>query len=197
MSTITPTSRTWTLRLKHNKTTILLHADPIQTLTSLKSDLLIALRDTHTSGTINGHQIPQNADDVILAKPVDINDLTQGWERLSAGAKSAENGSDAKGKGKATATAGANGKASAKMTNCPQGAGLRDGGVVAFKFRSEEEADGREGVGEGGDEDIAVLEEDRGPLDEEWDVVAPTIDEAYAEQDAAAAEELRAIHAAA
>lgn len=189
MHSITPNSRTWTLRLKHHKTTILLHVDPIQKLSSLRADLLLALQQTNPSGELNSHPIPHNADDIILAKPIDINDLSQGWERLeqkTSFAEDADGGSTGKGKGKAavTATPG-KGKAAAvtagangKLLDCPQGAGLRDGGIVAFRFSSEEvRQDGTE------EDDFAMLEQDQRGEAEKWDVVVPTIEETYAEQD--------------
>lgn len=195
MPPITPNSRTWTLRLKHHKTTILLHADPIQKLSSLRAELLLALQRTNPDGTLNGHTIPQSADDIILAKPVDINDLSQGWERLERKAPFADDtdgdvGSKGKGKGKAsavTATPGAKGKGSAnsKTTDCPQGVGLRDGGIAAFRFRSEQEGQVRKGEA---DDEFVMLEEDQqglGAEGEVWDVVVPTIEETYAEEDGA------------
>lgn len=196
MAPITPNARTWTLRLKHHKTTLLLHVDPIQKLSSLRAELLSALHQTNPSGNLDGHKIPQNADEIVLAKPVDANDLSLGWERLEMkGMFGAEQEESGKGKGKAaasvTSTPGAGAKAKAgasgKMTDCPQGSGLRDGGIVAFRFKSEEDgSDEANGNGaEAEDEDIEVAEEDkRGVAPERWDVVVPTIEETYAEEDA-------------
>lgn len=200
MAPITPNSRTWTLRLKHHRTTILLHADPIQKLSSLRTELLLALRETNPSGELDGYKIPQNADEIILAKPLDINDLSAGWERLEQKASFADDTDastpDGKGKGKAKAAvtavpgagAGAKGKAGAnKLTDCPQAVGLRDGGIVAFRFRSEdvEAGSGKDGVEEG----FEMLEEDKREEAEKWDVVVPTIEETYAEEDGAAIRE--------
>ena len=196
MPPINPNARTWTLRLKHHRTTILLHADPIQKLSSLRAELLNALHQTNPPGMLDGYQIPQNADDIILARPVDINDLSAGWERLESKTPFEDangNAGEGKGKGKAAAVmttpgsgAGAKGKGGkdAKMTDCPQGVGLRDGGVLAFRFRSEDEA-GTSGRREVGDDEFEVLEEDRA---EKWDVVVPTIEDTYAEEDAMPAE---------
>lgn len=60
--------------------------------------------------------------------------------------------------------------------DCPQGAGLRDGGIVAFKFRTEDEEWGRV-EGEGDEMVVAEDEAER----EEWDVVVPTLEETYGE----------------
>lgn len=199
MAPIQPNSRTWTLRLKRHRTTILLHADPIQKLSSLRAELLLALQQTNPSGELDGHAIPQNVDDIILAKPVDINDLSAGWERLEQKASFADDSDvttpDGKGKGKAKAAvtavpgAGAKGKAgAAKLMDCPQGAGLRDGGVVAFRFRAEDEEHGpRKGEVEEGFE---MLDEDKMGEAETWDVVVPTIEETYAAEDGAVLREV-------
>lgn len=194
MPSITPNSRTWTLRFKHHKTTILLHAEPIQKLSSIRADLLAALQQTNPSGELNGQKIPQNPDDIILARPADINDLSQGWERLEQKAPFADeaNDSDAKGKGKGkaiTSTPGSGAgktKAGAQMKDCPQGAGLRDGSIVAFKFRSED----RELRESEAEDDFVMLDEDREGVEgrDGFDVVVPTIEETYAEEDAAAVE---------
>lgn len=184
MPPIQPNARTWTLRLKHHKTTILLHADPIQKLSSLRAELLAALQQTNPSGELNGHPIPTSADDILLARPVDINDLRQGYTRLEQKTPFADD-ADAKGKGKAStavATPGAGAKGKGKLTDCPQGVGLRDGGVVAFRFRGED--DGVKGDRDG-EEGFEMLEEDREGGGEAWDVVVPTIEETYAEEDGA------------
>jgi hypothetical protein len=75
--------------------------------------------------------------------PIDKNDLTQGWVALEIARMQNGDGESVGGKGD-------------KMNETPKGAMLRDGGVLAFKFR------------EGGDE-----EEDDG----EWDVVVPSYEE--------------------
>ena len=181
MPSITPGPRTWTLRFKTNRTTILLHVDPLQTLSSVKSELLKAVQQTNPNGRLNGYEIPQNADEIQLARPADINDLSLGWENLEPRNEfpDGEEPESGKGKGKAGASSKSAGKASSKLKDCPQGAGLRDGGVVAFKFRRpEDEEDERAKEDEDGDEGI-VVESER---PEEWDVVVPTMEETYADQ---------------
>ena len=86
MPPITPNARTWTLRAKHHKTTLLLHVDPIQKLSSLRVELLSALHQTHPAGELEGHKIPQDANEIVLARPVDANDLSLGWEGLAVAA---------------------------------------------------------------------------------------------------------------
>ncbi|KAK3052990.1 hypothetical protein LTR09_006054 [Extremus antarcticus] len=177
-----PTPRTWTLRFKHHRSTILLHIDPIQTLPSIRRDLLAALTQTNPTGTFNTHTLPQNPDEILLAKPVDINDLSLGWETL-ASTSTTDSETSGKGKGKASSTASSVTKGKNSLQDCPQGAGLRDGGVVAFKFKGQGGDEG--GVRDTQEEDedeIVVAEEDRGPRRELWDVVVPTLEETYGDQ---------------
>lgn len=181
-----PTPQTWTLRLKHHRTTILLHVDPLQSLSSIKSELLKAVSQTHPDGTLNNVTIPQRASDVMLAKPVDINDLEAGWESLEP--KGVIDGvfeDEGAGKGKGKVSMVKNNKTAATggknaLRDCPQGVGLRDGGVVAFKFRVQDaEKDGRVRGDVDGDAVIDIGEEEE--ENEKWDVVVPSLEETYGE----------------
>ncbi|KAK3063164.1 hypothetical protein LTS18_002549 [Coniosporium uncinatum] len=149
---IQPNSSTWTVRLKHHKTTIVLHIDPLQTLASLKEDLLLALQQTCTHQTLRGKQLPSAAGAFAIAKPRDPLDVARGWERLPAGKKADRESVKA--------------------------AGLRDNAVLAFRWDEkgkkavmggEEEGDGDEGLGLDGD----------GREGEEWDVVLPSFEDQY------------------
>lgn len=179
-----PSPQTWTLRIKNNRTTLLLHVDPLQKLSSVKSEILKAVQQTHPDGHLNGITIPTQAEDILLAKPIDINDLSVGWEPLEPHAdKLLEGGDSGKGKGKAVAGSSTSKKDGAKNSakDSPQGAGLRDGGIVAFKFRTERERMYAEWKRVDGDEDgdeSMLAEEESG---EEWDVVVPTLEETYGE----------------
>ena len=180
-----PNPRTWTLRFKYNRTTVLLYVDPLQPLASVRAELLKAIQQTNPSGKFNGQNIPSDAGEILLAKPVDINDLSAGWEQLERRDKDADLFADeemisGKGKAKAGSPWSAAKKEDKKLLDCPQGARLRDGGVVAFKFRSQEEPDDSEWEKVGGDDDeiLAGLEE----KEEKWDVMVPTIDETYADE---------------
>ncbi|KAK3706128.1 hypothetical protein LTR37_012955 [Vermiconidia calcicola] len=170
-----PNPRSWTLRFKHNRNTFLLHIDPLQTLSSVKHELLKAVQQTHPNGTLNGNTIPQNPDEILLARPIDINDLSAGWESIEprSGDVDGDTGASGKGKGKAT-TPGKSTSAGAKLKDCPHGAGLRDGGVVAFKFKVQRDEE-REKAEQNGDFIVAV--EDEEVADEEWDVVVPSVEE--------------------
>lgn len=161
----TPSATTWTLRLKHHKTTVLLHIDPLQTLSSVKSHLLTALQQTCPSNEISGRTLPSNADDFALAKPQDVHDVSLGWERIDGVSEGDESG---KGKGKGRADW-------AKDT--VKGAGVKDNGVLAFQWETEEEKREREKKEDAADEedDLGLGEEKRW----EWDVVIPSWEDAY------------------
>lgn len=170
-------THTWTIRFKHQRTTVLLHVDPQQQLDSVRAELLKALGQVCPDGTLHGHRLPDSETDILLAVPTDINDLSLGWDAIDRdeaveNAIEEEKGSG-KGKGKAGATG--KGKASAgRSSECPQTVGFRDGGIVAFKFKTQRETE-REGNMA---TDEALVS---GSEKEHWDVVVPTLDETYAE----------------
>jgi len=178
MASTTPNPQTYTLRLKSHRTTLLLHTDPLQSLLSLKRDILRALTQTHPEGHLNGAQLPRNAEDILLAKPVDPHDLTAGWVSLETWENGDlfEEGGSTKGKGKAAINGTK--KKGTDREGTVQAAGLRDGGVVAFKFRSTQEvAHVEDDEDDGG---IAELE-GVGAREEKWDVLVPSLDETYGE----------------
>ena len=153
MSTVSPSSTTWTLRLKYHKTTVLLHADPLQSVQRLKHDLLNSLRAIKPSSTfLNGRSLPSSASQIQLAKPCDASDPTSGWELIeeSDDATLQANGPDGKGKGKAKAK-----PASSEFTL--RGVGVRDNFALAFRWQDRDE----------------------GFEDEEWDVIIPTFEDMY------------------
>lgn len=182
-------STTWTLRCKHNRTTVLLHVDPLQSLSSVRAELLKAVQQTRPDGKLNGHVIPDTEDDVLLARPADINDLSAGWEPLEREDEFAEAMEEEKSSSKGKGKAGASKSKATQVTDCPQGAGLRDGGVVAFKFRGQRAATERDAVVDSDDEE--GLEKLDGetlvgePAAEKWDVVVPSLEETYKEEEGA------------
>jgi len=104
----------------------------------------------------DGTAIPNAADEVILAKPVDISDHNQGWSRIEDSISHAEEMEPPK-------ASGFSKKRKVDMTSpmsCPQASGLKDGSVLAYKFSSSDQDD--EGLG---------LE------DERWDVVIPSYED--------------------
>jgi len=177
---IRPKSSTWILRFKHHRTTILLHVDPLQELTSIRAELLKAIQQTCPHGTLNGYAIPEDAGELLLARPVDSNDLSLGWKALGGQAgEGAEQ--EPKGKGKAPVAMANSGKkvVKGKPTDCPQAVGLRDGDMVAFRFRSEVGTATRDqGEGDEGEQDGGTVVGESGAL-EKWDVVVPTLEDTY------------------
>jgi len=140
----------WTLRFKHHKNTTLLHVDPLQSMASVKEELLRALKDTHPNGRLSsGLVIPDNTTDLVLGKAKDIHDLTNGgWELVYTNDASLNEAN----------------KKKVSPDDCPRGVGLKDGSVVAYKFKSEEL----------NMEDEAL---DMGDDDDRWDVIIATYDE--------------------
>lgn len=194
MPNANPPARVWCLRFKLNRSTILLHIDAQQNLSSVRSELLIALQSTNPDSILKGtlrdgtpvtYPLPSNADEIVLAKPKDINDLSAGWEPIGDDLDDldfADTDVTGKSKGKAKAKS-----VSSKggVNDCPQGAGLRDGGVVAFRFRKPGEQAMRQRLVDGSldVDEIAKDGVDGGIV---WDVVVPTMEETYGEEDAAA-----------
>jgi hypothetical protein len=180
MTNFTPPAPTaWTLRLKHHRTTLLFHLDPLQTFAILKKQLLAALRETEPSGTLNGNPLPTSPSEIVLGRPVDVNDLRKGfvtgeWERAEFGDEEMEVEEPAK-KGRAKKQVTAAG-------DCPKGAkNVRDGGVLAFWWGEDTVARSK-GKGK-------MLTDGEGmELDapeEKWDVVLPNYDDMYGDTETA------------
>lgn len=144
MTFTSPSPQSWTLRLKSRKTTVLLHVDPLHTFSTIKSQLYAALQDTgfkDSDGT-ETTSLPPSPSDIQLGVPVSKDDPRLGfqlgeWEYSSLEEDDTE---DVKGKGKAKAgrpkkPGDAAGVGSVK--DCPKGAGLRDGAVLAFRWRGD------------------------------------------------------------
>ncbi|KAF1825531.1 uncharacterized protein K489DRAFT_314979 [Dissoconium aciculare CBS 342.82] len=171
LKTIEPTPRTWSLRFKHGRTTVLIVVDPLQSLSDIRAELLTALQQASPSGKLNGHDIPQNPDEIKLGIPVNINDLSEGYILLERQDLDDEDAAP-KGKGKGKASAASVRKPGAStLKACPQGVGMRDGGLVAFKFASEED------VAETEADDFAIVEE-------KWNVTVPTMEDTYENDEA-------------
>lgn len=186
MTTTKPSPLSWTLRFKRRKETILLHVDPLQTLTSIKQTLADVWRDVH--GSIN--DTDTTASDILLGLPLDKADLTKGFRAIETDSisstiegadgekfdddlfgetrskhnpsKSSPNKTSSKGKRKSKGLVG--------VEDCPKTLGLRDGGVMAFRFRSDPWKGGQ------GPEDEGFVDE------EAWDVEVPTLDDCLGEE---------------
>ena len=98
--------------------------------------------------------------------PVDRNDYGKGWVDLLIPEAEDDEDEDGGGGGggKKTKSEGGKVKKGSVLNESPLGAGLRDGDVIAFRFREE-----GEGAGE---------------KTEEWDVVIPSYEEEDAEEEA-------------
>ena len=91
---------------------------------------------------VNGYLLPSDAEAIIFGLPIDKNDPSKGWVPLEIPEVS---DTDTKGKGV---------KKGSVLNQSPLGAGLKDGAMLAFKFKDPDAQD--------------VME-----LDDEWDVVIP------------------------
>jgi hypothetical protein len=124
-----PDPLTWTVRLKHHKTTILLHVEPLLLLSTLKEELLAVLREIAPDG-FNGYQLPSSASEIRLGRPVDPFDISLGWEPLEPPNELDDPfniDEDESLKGKAKRLESENLKAY----------GIKDNAVLAFRFKSE------------------------------------------------------------
>jgi hypothetical protein len=141
-----PSPQTWTLRFKSHKSTILLHVDPLNTFATIKTYLYHALQETGLRNPETGESIPlpASSSDIQLGRPVNINDAHEGfglgeWEYTVT----EDEDENDKGKGKAKATAKkADGGSIASVKDCPKGAGLKDGAVLAFRWAGDGTWDG-------------------------------------------------------
>lgn len=111
----------------------------------MKENLLDAIISSGVP-QINGDPLPVHPDDVILGVPIDNNDPSQGWINLEIPEIEDDGGKKA--------------KKSSVLNATPLGAGLKDGMVLAFKFRQKNEVD-----------------HDMDLDDNEWDVVMPAYDD--------------------
>ncbi len=117
-----------------------------QPFTTIKLHLLEAIKATGIND-INGSPIPSDPEAIVFGLPIDKNDINKGWVPLKI--PELEDG-DTKGKGIKKGTV---------LNESPLGAGLKDGALLAFKFR------------EGDDEE-----------DDKWDVIIPSYDDEPASQ---------------
>ncbi|KAI9784371.1 MAG: hypothetical protein M1816_000895 [Peltula sp. TS41687] len=162
-----PTPGDWTLRLKQHKTTIFMSVTPTTEFPIIKRLLLYILTSTYPSGEFNGQNIPSNPEHVVLAVPKDPEDLRNGWLEV------ADPEQDTDG-----TLQGANRRRSGgrrSILNNPQGVGLENGAVMAFKFR--EGGARRKRPGEVKEEEGEEEEEE-----EEWDVVFQSFEDEYGSQ---------------
>jgi hypothetical protein len=153
-----PASKTYTLRIKQSTTTIVLFADPAQSLTSLKESLLEALKATNPSGSFYSQTIPDDPAEVELALPVDVFDAEKGWDLIfeirSPSLDDENTRRSSKGKGKAIVK-------DAGLSI--RGAGIKDNAVLAFRFKKDD-----------GEEEDEAMADDPG-----WDVQVSVYEDVY------------------
>lgn len=196
MPNANPSARVWCLRFKLNRSTILLHVDAQQTFGSIRAELLAALQATNPDGIFKGqlrdgtpveYPLPSTSEDIALAKPKDINDLNAGWETIGDFNEGLffdeEFGSKGRGKGKETAAIAAKYASARSVNDCPQGAGLRDGGAVAIRFRLADEKARRQRLMDGDLDVDEIARDGMGIDDSPWDVIVPTMEETYGDED--------------
>jgi hypothetical protein len=162
MAPTRPSPQTFTLKLKHHKTTILLHADPNSTLTSLKEELLRALKETCPNNSLNDKPLPDSPLAIVLAIPKDVTNPGAGWSRVGS-----------------LPFRPVSSKASEETI---KGIGLREGGCLAFKWSADgEESDLEQNKRKKEDEDEAMVMDGIEDLEEEedWDVIIPSYEDIY------------------
>jgi hypothetical protein len=175
----TPSPQTWTLRLKSHKTTVLVHVDPLNTFSTIKSYLYDALQETDLKNHETGESIPlpSSASDIQLGRPVNTNDANEGFQ-LGEWEYTAIEEEDEGGKGKGKAKAGAKSSGaiagSENIKDCPKGAGLKDGAVLAFRWAGDGTWDGEE---EDMDVDGGKVRAGRGV--DMWGVKLASFEDAY------------------
>jgi hypothetical protein len=108
-----PDPSTLTVRFKNGRTTVLVFVSKSEPFRKAKENLLHGLRESGHS-TLNGASVPDSADMVEIAVPVDRHDISKGWKALE--------GPDAEDR-------------LMSQTRSDQHSGLRDNGMVAFRFR--------------------------------------------------------------
>lgn len=185
MAPTQPISTMWTIRFRHGKTTVLLHVDPLQNIASIKAELWAVLTQTEsTDSQTNAPSIPDSPDEILLARPLDINDATQGWKGLTVPETS--NGTatkakaSAKGKGKGREGAAVEGIDAESLKSL----GIRDNALLAFKFVSSTSQSSHDEVPatdiNADDEDEDMNDTDgEGARKESWDVIMPAWEDQY------------------
>ena len=107
---------------------------------------------------ISGYKLPENADGIVLGVPVDKNDLSYGWVDLEIPEREDDGVNGSKSKGV---------KKNSVLNSSPQGAGLKDGAILAFRFTRD------------GDQDESNID------GSDWDVIMPSYDDEDESEDEA------------
>lgn len=150
-----PDPQSLTLLFKQHKTTILLMLPPHGSITTAKEALIQALKARNLT-EINGDSVPDDPSAIELGVAVDKSDPEKGWTRLEVDVPGFNDGGKSK-----------------KGAVSLQAADLRNGQVVAFRFRRSLQGDAGEG-----DVDAGLDLKDQG-----WDVVLPSLEEDEGEEE--------------
>ena len=142
------------MHFKNHKTTILLYVDPQGSFSTIKADLLSAIKQASGLESLDARNIPSDPEDVEFALPVSRHDPHRGWVTLEIPEDEAKKTKILKGGHSA-------------VNDSPMGAGLKDGMNLAFRFRTEEERKRTK-------EDV---EDEPGAGEMGWDVIVPAYDD--------------------
>ena len=123
---------------------------PSQSFTSIKQELLDALKATGIRD-IEGRFLPSDPEAIVFGMPKEANNINKGWMPVMIPEVS---DSDTKSKGV---------KKGSVFNESPLGAQLKDGAMLAFKFRDPDSQDTMD-------------------LVDEWDVVLPSYDDEHSSQ---------------
>jgi hypothetical protein len=176
-----PTPDVWTIKFKNARTTVVLYVYQLQSLSTIKVELLHALKTGNPSGQLNGATLPDSADDIELAKPRDLsNPGASGWLSIEPDVATDEFDADLFGGGESV-TSKAKGKGKAKANGAshkdsPLGAGLKDNAILAFRFKGQRTVS--RPVGDDVDEGLG-LEDDAAPDADGWNVELPRFEDVY------------------
>ena len=98
--------------------TVVLPVDPTDNFKDIKARLFTALKSTPNLNDIDGVPLPQSEDEIQLAIPNKAGNLASGWNSIETDEEDEEKPS----------------KGKSGLKNCPKGVGLKEGGVLAFRF---------------------------------------------------------------
>ena len=161
-----PSQSHLTILFKHHKSTTVLSVSPTQPLPSIKS-LLLAVLTSRGITSLSATALPSDREDIEFGILADKRDPSKGWVRLS----NVEVNGDVKGKKKTTS-----GKSKISAGgNTPEGLGLVDGSLVAFRIRKPSKGKGKARESDDEDEDDVIdvdMEDDPG-----WDVILPSFED--------------------
>ncbi|KAF2860947.1 hypothetical protein K470DRAFT_257495 [Piedraia hortae CBS 480.64] len=123
-----------TLTFLSYKTSITLLASASTPLPTLRAELLRALHQTYSDGIFNGLEIPAHQTDILLARGVEGG---EGWEALDEPMVGVLVDGEGVEKGKGNSM-----KQPEREAETVGSKGLKDGDVLAFKFREFDEDEG-------------------------------------------------------